>query len=301
MKLIEVSGLSKHYGKGSAVGDLSFSIDRGHCVALLGLNGAGKTTTLKMLAGLLAPSSGTIRFNGDHTEDRRELIGYLPQELQFFNWMSGKEYLVFAARLTGQSPKEAAARAEETLVRVGLKDAANRRIGGYSGGMKQRLGLAQAVIHRPKLIILDEPVSALDPQGRREMLEWMRELKKETTILFSTHVLHDAEELCDDVLIMHKGRIVLDGHISDVMETHRQPLIRIRVEASGREWAESLRSRTFVKELASEGNEFKLRVSDISAAREALFREIAGANVGIELLEVGTTTLEDSFLKAVNA
>src|SRR5690606_8090119 len=119
---------------------------------------------------------------------------------------SGKELLMLTAKLARMSNKEAAERSGELLERVGLAGAAKRRIGGYSGGMKQRLGLAQAIVHRPKLLILDEPVSALDPQGRREVMSLLEEMKRETTILFSTHVLHDAEEISDDVLIMNQGR-----------------------------------------------------------------------------------------------
>src|SRR5690606_32474149 len=121
-------------------------------------------------------------------------------------------------------------RAKELLERVGLADAAKRRIRGYSGGMKQRLGLAQALVHAPRLLVMDEPVSALDPLGRREVLGLLRDLKQETTVLFSTHVLHDAEELCDDVIIIRDGQVALQGSLSSIRSDHRKPIIELRVE-----------------------------------------------------------------------
>src|SRR5699024_10985732 len=184
-----------------------------------------------MLAGLLKPTSGSIEFKEKKAKDLREFIGYLPQSIAFFNWMSGKEFLVFAGQLAKLDRKEAEKRSEELLERVGLTAAKKRKIGGYSGGMKQRLGLAQALIHRPKLLILDEPVSALDPHGRREVLEMMREIKEETTILFSTHVLHDAEEISDDILIMHEGEIAISGSLENVMEAYQQPTLQIEFES----------------------------------------------------------------------
>jgi len=301
VSLLEVKGLTKQFGTSTVVDGLSFRISQGRCMALLGPNGAGKTTTLKMLSGLLEPSSGTIQFIDKARADIRESIGYLPQYPSFFNWMSGKEFLEFTAKLARISAKEAASRANELLNRVGLKAAAKRKIGGYSGGMKQRLGLAQAIIHRPKLLILDEPVSALDPQGRREVMELLSEMKQETTVLFSTHVLHDAEEISDDVIIMDRGRIVVEGDLQQLMRNHQKPQIRIKVGNARSEWILSLQNRPFVKEFEFELDRITLQVTSIPEARQSLLREIADLGIEVESFEIGQTSLEDLFMKAVQA
>lgn len=301
MSLLQVDQLTKDFGSKLAVNKLTFQVVEGNCVGLLGPNGAGKTTTLQMLSGLLAPSSGTIRFAESNGTDIRQSIGYLPQYPAFYNWMSGREFLEFTGKLAHLSKKEAAARARDILERVGLKDAANRRIGGYSGGMKQRLGIAQAIIHRPKLLILDEPVSALDPLGRREVLELMQDLKKETTILFSTHVLHDAETICDDVLIIRDGQIALNGELKKIMQKNRQSVITITIQLTDRHetWLHALSSKPFVKKLDIQHHTAKITVSDLELAKAVILREIVDTGISITKFEVGQTTLEDLFIEAV--
>ncbi len=231
MAFVEVSGLAKSYGKLKAVDGISFAIERGHCVALLGPNGAGKTTSLNMLAGLLRPTAGTISFEGlPAGGDRRTLIGYLPQETAIFGWMTGSEYLRMVGELFGLSRADAAKRADELLDTLSLGEAGRRRVGGYSGGMKQRLGLAQALVSKPQLLILDEPVSGLDPVGRRDVLELLKRLKTTTTILFSTHVLPDAEELSDDVLIIRGGSIIVSGTMEALRERYQMPIVEVEFE-----------------------------------------------------------------------
>jgi ABC-2 type transport system ATP-binding protein len=309
MTLVNVQRLVKRFGPATAVDGLTFAIEEGRCVALLGPNGAGKTTTLKMLAGLLAPTEGEVRFasNADKTApgtlrpsaDIRRFIGFLPQYPAFYNWMSGREYLIFSGRLARMPKKEAKLRTEEMLRTVGLKEAGNRRIGGYSGGMKQRLGIAQALIHRPKLLLLDEPVSALDPIGRREVLEMIRLIRKETTVLFSTHVLHDAEEMCDDILIMNKGRIAVAGTIADVRRQYSEPVIRVQAESPLDESVERWRDFAFVKEIESGRYEARLAVTDLEEARTRLWSDLGERGIPVVRFEAGRTTLEELFMKAV--
>ena len=301
MALLKASNLVKQFGNIDAVNKIDFSIEEGKCVALLGPNGAGKTTTLKMLAGLLKPTSGSIEFKGKKGKDLREFIGYLPQSTAFFNWMSGMEFLVFAGQLAKLGRKEAEQRSEELLERVGLRDAKKRKIGGYSGGMKQRLGLAQALIHRPKLLILDEPVSALDPHGRREVLEMMREIKEETTILFSTHVLHDAEEISDDILIMHDGEIAVSGSLESVMKEYQQPIIQIEFERQADDWLKSIASYSFVSEVNIQGNKASILLTDMEKGKQALLKEIVDKELPIRKFEMSQSTLEDLFMKVVKA
>jgi ABC-2 type transport system ATP-binding protein len=297
--LLQVDQLTKHYGAKQAVSRLTFNVLEGRCLALLGPNGAGKTTTLQMLSGLLSPSSGTIGFEGTNAQDIRQSIGYLPQYPAFYNWMSGKEFLEFTGKLAHLPQKEAVRRASEILERVGMKDAAKRRIGGYSGGMKQRLGLAQAIIHRPRLLILDEPVSSLDPIGRSEVLQLMQELKQETTLLFSTHVLHDAEAICDDVLIISDGQIVLNGEWSTIMLENQQPVISIVISSNHVSWLNSLSNKPYVKEIEIQHNSAKITVNDLELAKVDLLRGIVDTGISITKFEVAHTTLEDLFMKVV--
>jgi ABC-2 type transport system ATP-binding protein len=301
LALLEVQQLTKTFGSTQAVKSIAFSIEEGHCVTLLGPNGAGKTTTLRMLSGLLTPSQGSIVFEGAmQVEDIRKLIGYLPQYPVFYNWMTGKEYLVYVGQLALMTKKAAQERAMELLAKVGLTDAERRRISGYSGGMKQRLGLAQAMIHQPKLVILDEPVSALDPIGRREVLDMMREIKSETTILFSTHVLPDAEEISDDLLIMSAGQIVVAGSMRSVMDQYRQPIIRLRGETSLDRWLPNFNALEGIESVVGNGDYVELQVKDMMRGRLAIVRFIADQQIPIRKLEVAELSLEDIFMKAVN-
>ena len=228
MTLLTVNNLAKTYDGKTAVNNISFEFEYEKCIALIGPNGAGKTTILRTLAGLLKPSEGTIRISDvASNDDVRKYIGYLPQYPVFHPWMTGMEFLVYSGQLAFLSKKEAKNRAEVLLEKVGIADARNMRIGKYSGGMKQRLGIAQAIIHKPKLLILDEPVSSLDPIGRREVLTLMEELKKEMSILFSTHILTDADEVSDALLLLHQGNIVESGSMAMLRQKYQTSTIAL--------------------------------------------------------------------------
>ncbi|AWP25770.1 ABC transporter ATP-binding protein [Paenibacillus glucanolyticus] len=302
-KLLSIHELTKSIGSITPVKGISFDLKRGGCTALLGPNGAGKTTTLRMLAGLIPPTRGEIKHGSadKQTNDWRHRIGYLPQYPKFYSWMSGKEYLSFSAKLSGLSGQKALQRSQEVIEMVGLQQASKRRISGYSGGMKQRLGIAQALVHEPELIMLDEPVSALDPIGRREVMDLLNRLRGEVTILFSTHVLHDAEEICDDMVLMVDGEIAEKGALSELRSKYRQPVLSIEVEPGERElaWLHGLSKRSFVQEAEVGKHRAKLTVTDMGAARAVLIKELA--DNGIELLrfEAGTSSLEDMFMKVV--
>lgn len=307
MSRLSVTQLIKKFGTRTAVKGISFELEEGGCTALLGPNGAGKTTTLRMLAGLLSPTSGSVVIDGKGTSEiaSRNQIGYLPQHPSFYGWMTGKEYVVYAAGLSGMTGKQASAEAERILEKVGLKEAARRRISGYSGGMKQRLGLAQALVHRPRLLLLDEPVSALDPLGRREVMNLLQQLRQETTILLSTHVLHDAEEVCDRIIMLRNGEIVEQGNISELSSKYRQPLLTIQVERdpAGRAlaWLQSFQERSFVKELELRGDTALLTVSDMGTAREIILQEAGNQVIPLLRFEAGATSLEEMFMKVVGS
>ncbi len=226
--LVTVKNLSKKYKKHTAVHPISFSIRKGRCIALLGPNGAGKTTTLQILAGLLRSTTGKIEFAETHQKDVRARIGFLPQHPSFFNWMTAVEFLQFAGELSHVPKKQLTVRIEETLAFVQLGDVKNKKIGGFSGGMKQRLGLAQALLHEPELLILDEPVSALDPTGRRDVLQLIQQLKSKMTILFSTHILHDAEQVCEDILMLKGGKLKWNGTLEALKNEFDSPTIKLQ-------------------------------------------------------------------------
>lgn len=302
MYLLEAERLTRTFGTSQAVKGIDFRIGEKRCVALLGPNGAGKTTTLSMLAGLLEPTSGTIRFPGLEG-DRRSWIGYLPQNPAFFGWMTGRETMETAGRLCGLSPKEAAARAEELLETVGLKEAARRKVSGYSGGMKQRLGLAQAVVHRPKLLILDEPVSAMDPVGRRDVLDMIRSWKHDMTILLSTHILHDAEQVCDDLILLHKGQVLAQGTLDELQTSSGPAAIRIKTAegAASKAWLEALPSLPGVIRSEGESWERKLRTDSVDELRARILLSAAENRIPIVQFEAGYPSLEEWFMEAVQS
>lgn len=299
MNIMEVKSLTKAFGRHMAVNDMSFSIEEGRCVAMIGPNGAGKTTTLEMVAGLQKPTVGTITFLGVEKNDFREHIGYLPQQPVFFPWMTAVEYLVFMGELSGLSKTKTAKRAVELLELAGIAGAKKRKIGGYSGGMKQRLGIAQALIHAPKLLMLDEPVSALDPVGRREILEMMKMLKENMTILFSTHILHDAEEVCDDVLMIHNGKLAITGSLPDLRKNYQEDVIIISAAENLEGWARSLESWDVITKVISKNETVEIFVKDVLLARSLILAEITEKDLPITSFTVGKTTLEDLFMKEV--
>lgn len=213
--LLQVTGLTKQFAEHKVVDDIHFTLEEKTSTALIGPNGAGKTTTLSMLTGLLKPTAGSVRMlNGEVGAN----IGFLPQYPQFHPWLSALEFTEMAARLNGVTAKKAKLEAQKTLEFVGLGNAQHKKIATFSGGMKQRLGISQAIVHKPKLLLLDEPVSALDPVGRREVLDLLKGLQQETTILYSTHILNDAEEMTDQLLFLQDGKLVEQGTLREVRQ-----------------------------------------------------------------------------------
>lgn len=298
MSLVTITGLTKKFNSNTAVNNLDLELKKGICTALLGPNGAGKTTTLSMLAGIMKQTSGSIAFSGNSGGDFRRFIGYLPQYPVFYGWMTGKEYLQYVGQLASLSKVDAAQKADELLELVGIADAKKRKISGYSGGMKQRLGIAQALMNDPHLLILDEPVSALDPIGRREVLTLMKELKEKTTILFSTHVLHDAEEICDYIYIIKSGELAINGTLEQLQTQHQQPTIYIEGEKELTEWFSAISKSPFVSELVSNTPKTAtITVTDVETARRELLNYFGNKNVPIRKFELVRTSLEDLFLK----
>jgi ABC-2 type transport system ATP-binding protein len=226
MPAIEILGLEKTYLVGfwrkrpkCALSPLHLTVEDGEIFGFLGPNGAGKTTTLKLLMGLVFPTSGSARLlNRDWTDPRvKAQIGFLPEQPYFYDHLTAHELLNYYAQLSGVAAKERSRRVESTLQRVGLPDVKGVQLRKFSKGMLQRVGIAQAILHDPKLVFFDEPMSGLDPMGRREVRDLMEQLKHEgRTVFFSTHILSDAEALCDRVAIIHKGELRGIGAVADL-------------------------------------------------------------------------------------
>src|SRR5699024_8320738 len=220
--IISIKDLTKVYDGQSAVDHLSLSIQQGEIFGLLGPNGAGKSTTILMLLGLIEPTEGNIRVCDinpiTNPIDVKKRVGYLPDDLGFYQNMTGMENLLYTASLNGMSRKEAKKRANELLEIVGLTDASHKKTGKYSRGMKQRLGLADVLIKDPEVIILDEPTLGIDPEGVREILQFIKQLNKDQqiTVLLSSHHLHQVQEVCDRVGIFVDGQLLAQGNIDDL-------------------------------------------------------------------------------------
>jgi ABC-2 type transport system ATP-binding protein len=235
---IRMDGLTKHYPGVDALTDLSLEIARGSIFGFLGPNGAGKTTTLKILAGLIRPTTGTAEVEGtplDAGADYRRSVGFLAQDPRYYDWMTGRETLEFVLSLDpdGTAGRKAdRGRVDAALARVGLTDAGHRRTKTYSGGMRQRLGIAQALVTRPRVLLLDEPVSALDPIGRREVLDLMADLKGEATVFYSTHILDDVQRVSDHVAIVDGGRLVRTSATADLLGSFTQDRLSVALGGS---------------------------------------------------------------------
>jgi ABC-2 type transport system ATP-binding protein len=234
--MIQVNGLTKDYGARRAIDNLTFDAEQGEIVGFLGPNGAGKTTTMRILTGYMPPTDGTAIVAGydvvEESLEVRKRVGYLPETVPLYNEMTAVEYLKFMADLRKIPNSEE--RALETLEKVNLEDRANSFIGNFSKGMRQRIGLAQALIHRPEVIILDEPTIGLDPAQVVEMRSVIREIGKDRTVLLSTHILSEAQQICDRVLIINKGQIVTEDtpeNLQARLAGAQRVLVRVRGEA----------------------------------------------------------------------
>lgn len=210
MDILKIQGLQKRFGTKEVLKDVNLSVCEHSIFGFIGTNGAGKTTTMKAILGLIQADAGTIEVAGEKVcygqNKTNQYIGYLPDVPEFYDFMTPREYLNFCGKITGMSTSQIQDRTEELLNLVGLQNE-RKRIKGFSKGMKQRLGIAQALFNKPKLLICDEPTFALDPVGRKEILDILLNARKETTILFSTHILSDVERICTDIAFLKDGTI----------------------------------------------------------------------------------------------
>lgn len=233
MNVLELKAVNKQYGSKKVLDNLSFVIPQGSIFGFVGENGAGKTTTMKLILGLDDVSSGEILIKGEKVRfgetATNQLTGYLPDVPEFYDYMTSAEYLMLCAEITNVAKKKRGQRVAEMLDLVGLENN-KRKIKGFSRGMKQRLGIAQALLNEPEFLICDEPTSALDPSGRNEFLALLASLRGRVTILFSTHILSDVERICDRVGILHEGNLQVIGELEALKERYAQPQIEVIFE-----------------------------------------------------------------------
>ena len=232
MDILTIKGLKKSFGDKKVLGGLDLSVPEHSVFGFVGRNGAGKTTTMKAVLGLLKPDNGDIFVCGEQVvygqTSTNKYIGYLPDVPNFYSFMTAREYLALCGESLGMSKKDVIERSNELLAMVGLSDE-NHRIKGYSRGMKQRLGIAQALLARPKLLICDEPTSALDPIGRKEILDILLSVKDQTTVIFSTHILSDVERICTDVALLNDGIIAMQGTVDQLKSAHKTEVFHVEM------------------------------------------------------------------------
>jgi ABC-2 type transport system ATP-binding protein len=306
---IRTEGLSKRFGDIVAVDKLDLVIEERAVFGFLGPNGAGKTTTVKMLTGLSAPTAGRAFICGEEVTQAsisvRKNFGFLPDVPAFYDWMTGEEYLKFAGELYGMTYPAINKRAAELLEIVDIKKAARRKVGGYSRGMKQRLGIAQAMLNHPRVLFLDEPTSALDPIGRRDVLDLIGRLKEEATVFMSTHILSDVERVCDCVGIIDKGKLLVTATVDELRQKYARPVFEIQFEEDDKAFIEAVQSRPwFVKaEKAGVNGSSMLRITarDVGAARKELPQLIPGCGLTLLRYELAQPSLEDIFVEVVGS
>lgn len=298
MNVLELCNVSKRFGTNRVLEDLNFTVPENRIFGFIGENGAGKTTTMKLILGLMQPDSGEIRVQGEKvsfgSSRTNGNIGYLPDVPEFYDFLTPVEYLDFCGKISGMTCWERKERIEELLTLVGLSGK-NKRIHGFSRGMKQRLGIAQALLSRPKLLICDEPTSALDPAGRREILDILSEVKLQTTILFSTHILSDVERICDEIAFLHGGNIVMEGSLEQIRKRRKSNGIEVEFCGEGDAAAfakgcpEGERTGNCKLLFAHKGEE------DMSDVLNALSR----SGLGVQRVELQEPKLEDLFMEVM--
>ncbi len=298
MDMLKITELCKRFGDKEVLRGLDLTVPEGSIFGFIGKNGAGKTTTMKTVLGLLKADSGSIEVAGERVvygqTATNRYIGYLPDVPEFYSFMTAPEYLAFCGEITGMDKSEIAARSSDLLELVGLGNE-KHRIKGFSRGMKQRLGIAQALLNRPNLLICDEPTSALDPVGRKEILDILLAVREQTTVLFSTHILSDVERICTDVALLDEGKIGIEGKLSDIKTKYRRDEYMILTE---RQSDAEILCNTFSG--IARDSQGILHFSESNHAHDEILRFICDRNIPILKIERTEPTLESLFLEVID-
>ena len=303
MDVLRIENLSKSFGGAPVIKDISLNVPEGSVFGFIGANGAGKTTTMKMALGLLKADKGDIFVCGEKlrfgmTATNRH-TGYLPDVPEFYHYMRPKEYLKLCGEIVGLSAYEIKNRSAELLELVGLSNV-NKKIGGFSRGMKQRLGVAQALMNEPKLLICDEPTSALDPIGRKEILDILRQISGKTTVIFSTHILSDVERICDRAAVIHHGKIVLEGTLAELKTRHQTDKLFIEFASA----ADKLRfcekaPEEWLQKQEDSPTELTLNMTNVAEALRTSLKILSQNDILPLRLEQLEPSIENLYLEAV--
>ncbi len=304
--MIKVENLTKKYGNVTALNGVSFEMKEGEVVGVLGPNGAGKTTLLRILVAFLKLDSGEVLIDGLDVSDIskqqkiKSKIGYLPEHAPLYEDLTVREYLEFVGNMQGIPEDNLEERILYVLKECGLKEKKNSEISTLSKGYRQRTGIAQALIHDPKIVILDEPTTGLDPNQRIEIRDLIKEIGKSKTVILSSHVLSEVQATCSRVLIINKGRIVADGTPEDLENKEKDKvtvIINIEVEKSSSELIEKLKALAGVKEVKGEGNKISISASAVTDIRKDIARLISETGAGLLEISQKHADLEDVFIE----
>lgn len=298
---IALKGLTKKFGSYAAVDSLDLEVKTGSVFGFLGPNGAGKTTTLRVLMGLAKATAGEAFILGRNVgagfNEISRKVGYLPEVPAFYGWMRAAEYLRFCGQLFQMSPNALEERIDYLLKEAGLSGVA-KPIAAYSRGMKQRLGIAQALINEPEVLFLDEPTSALDPIGRREILDLIDSFSKERTVFLSTHILSDVERVCDEVAIINQGKLITQASLEELKRRYITPVFHIVFDEPPGRFREAL-AADWIVEVLQDNNFLTIKVSDMPLAERELPKLIAEAGLKLRHFQIAEASLEDIFMKVV--
>lgn len=305
MNILEIQGLYKKFGQNNIIKGLNLEVKENTIFGFIGENGAGKTTTMKMILGFLKPDSGVIKVCGEkvsfgETKTNR-FIGYLPDVPEYYGYMTPIEYLKLCGEITNMRKRDIKTKSEELLELVGLSDYKKRKISKFSRGMKQRLGIAQALLNEPKLLICDEPTSALDPIGRKEILDILLKVKEKTTVIFSTHILSDVERICDEIAILKDGKIALNGTLSQIKSEHMIDCLEIGMK-NKEDFARFLsivRDNPNIYEIQKSENTIYLYSNNIEKVQKDIMKGLINQNLYPVYIKIQEPTLERLFMEAI--
>lgn len=304
MNVLTIRNLSKSFGKQKIINDLNMSVPEGSVFGFIGQNGAGKTTTMKMVLGLLKPDHGEIRVCNESVcfgqTKTNQYIGYLPDVPEFYNYMTPLQYLRLCGEVIAIPKSEIEKRSKELLSLVGLGGAA-KQIGGFSRGMKQRLGIAQALLTQPKLLICDEPTSALDPVGRKEILDILRKISGTTTVLFSTHILSDVERICDRAAFLNEGKISVCGTLAEIrtLNGHDSLLLEFSADKDLQLFKKQKSIEPLLLHSEENNRELILHSRDMESVQKSLFGVLVETGICPIKIELMEPSLESLFLEVV--
>lgn len=305
MNILEIDNLYKSFGSNNIINGLNLKVRENSIFGFIGENGEGKTTTMKMILGFLKPDSGIIRVCGEEVKfgetKTNKFIGYLPDVPEYYGYMTPYEYLKLCGEITNMKKSDIKKKSEALLELVGLSDYKKRKISKFSRGMKQRLGIAQALLNEPKLLICDEPTSALDPIGRKEILDILLKVKERTTVIFSTHILSDVERICDEIAILREGKIALSGDLSQIKKGHMVDCLEVGMKNKEDfiKFLKIIKDNSNINEIQKSENTIYLHSNNIEEVQREVMQGLIDKDLYPIYIRIQEPTLERLFMEAI--